>query len=50
MLTDSNQIFMDCFVIIYCDLTKVSSQINKRIIFEPIELSITLSTLCVIVM
>ena len=45
MLTDNNQIFRNCFVIIYCYLTKVSSQINKCIIFEPNELSITLSTL-----
>ena len=40
---DNNQIFRNC-VIIYCHLTKVSSQINKCIIFEPNELSITLST------
>ena len=46
MLTDNNQIFRNCFVIIiYCHLTKVSSQINKCIIFEPNEISITLSTL-----
>ena len=45
MWTDNNQIFKNCFVIIYCNLTKVSSQINKCIIFEPNELSITLSTL-----
>ena len=45
MLTDNNHIFSNCFVIIYCHLTKVSSQINKCIIFEPNELSITLSTL-----
>ena len=45
MLTDNNQIFRNCFVIIYCHLTKVSSQINKNIIFEPNELSISLSTL-----
>ena len=39
-------VFRNCFVIInYCHLTKVSSQINKCIIFEPNELSITLSTL-----
>ena len=38
MLTDNNQIFRNCFVIIYCYLTKVSSQINKCIIFEPNEL------------
>ena len=44
MLTDNNQIFRNCFVIIYCHLTKVSSQINKCIIFEPNELSLTLST------
>ena len=46
MLTDNNQIFRNCFVIVYCHLTKVSSQINNWIIFEPNELSITLSTLC----
>ena len=45
MLTDSNQIFRNCFVIIFCYLTKVSSQINKCIIFEPNELSMTLSNL-----
>ena len=42
---DNNQIFKNCFVIIYYHLTKVSFQINKWIIFEPNELSITLSTL-----
>ena len=41
MLSDNNQIFS----IIYCYLTKVSSQINKCIIFEPNDISITLSTL-----
>ena len=46
MLTDNNQIFRNCFVIIYCYLTKVSTQINKCIIFEPIALSLTLSILC----
>ena len=45
MLTDNNQIFRNCFVIIYCHLTKVPSQINKRIIFEPNDLSKTQSTL-----
>ena len=35
MLTDSKQIFRNCFVIIYCHLTKVSSQINKCWTFEP---------------
>ena len=45
MLTDNNQIFRNSFVIIYCHLTKVSSPINKCIIFEPNELSITLSTI-----
>ena len=45
MLMDNNQIFRNCFVIIYCHLTKVASLINKFIIFEPNELSITLSTL-----
>ena len=45
MLTDTNQIFSNCFVVIYCHLTKVSSQINNCTIFEPTELSITLSTL-----
>ena len=44
MLADNNQILWNCFVIIYCHLTKVSSQINKCIIFDPNELSITLST------
>ena len=39
---DNNQIFRNYFVIIYCHLTKVSSQINKCIIFEPNELSIIL--------
>ena len=39
MLTDNNQIFRNCFVFIYCHLTKVSSQINKCIIFEPNKLS-----------
>ena len=33
----SNQIFRNCFVI-YCHLTKFSSQINKCIIFESNEL------------
>ena len=42
METYNNQIFRNCFVIIHYHLTKVSSQINKRIIFEPDELSITL--------
>ena len=44
MLTDNNQIFRNCFII-YFRLTKVSSQINKCIIFEPNELSVTLFTL-----
>ena len=35
----------NCFVIIYCHLTKVSAQTNKCIIFEPNELPIALSTL-----
>ena len=43
MLTDKNQIFWNCFFIIYCHLTKVSFQINKCVIFEPNELSITLA-------
>ena len=47
MLTDNNQIFRNCFVIIYCHLTKISSQINKCMIFEPNERSITISTLWV---
>ena len=34
---DNNQIFRNCFVIIYCYLTKVSSQINKCISFAPLE-------------
>ena len=42
---DNNQILRNCFVIICCHLTKVSSQINKCLIFEPNELSITLSTI-----
>ena len=42
---NNNQTFRNCFVIIYCHLTKVPSQIDKCIIFEPNELSITLSTL-----
>ena len=43
MLMDNNQIFRNCFVIIYCHLTKVSSQINSKCtIFGPNELSITL--------
>ena len=45
MLMDNNQIYRNCFVIIYCHLTKVLSEINKCIIFKPNELSITLSTL-----
>ena len=45
MFTYNNHIFRNWFVIIYCHLTKVSPQINKCIIFEPNELSITLSTL-----
>ena len=45
MLTDNKKFFRNCFVIIYCYLTKVSSQINKYIIFEPNEHSTTLSTL-----
>ena len=45
MLTENNQIFGNCFVIIYCHLTKVSSEINKCIISSFNELSITLSTL-----
>ena len=42
MLTDNNEIFRNCYVVIYCHLPKVSSQINKCIIFEPNEHSITL--------
>ena len=48
MLTENqpdNQIFRNCFVIIYCHLKKVSSQINKCIIFEPNELSIVYNTI-----
>ena len=45
MLTDNNQTFRNCFVIIHFHPTKVSSQINKCIIFEPNELSVTLSQL-----
>ena len=55
MLTDNNQILRNCFVIIYCHLTKVSAQINKSIIFEPNELSITQSlmegkSLCILLL
>ena len=45
MLTYNNQIFKNCIVIIYCQLRKVSAQINVSIICEPNKLSITLSTL-----
>ena len=45
MLTDSNQIFRNWFVIIHRHLTKVSAEIIQCIIFERNELSITLSTL-----
>ena len=45
MLTHNNPIFRNCFVIIHYHLTKVSSRINKCIISEDNELSITLSTL-----
>ena len=41
---DNHQIFSNCFIV-YCHLTKVSSQINQCMIFEPDELSITVSTL-----
>ena len=34
MLTNSNQIFRNCFVIIHYHLTKVLPQIKKCIIFE----------------
>ena len=47
MLTDNNQIFKNCFIIIYCHLAKVSPQINECTIFEPNELSITISTLSI---
>ena len=55
MLTDNNQILRNCFVIIYCHLTKVITQINKCIIFEPNELSITQSlmegkSLCILLL
>ena len=47
MLTDNNQIFRNCFVIIYCYLTKVSTQINKCIIFlAHCTLFSTIYTLC----
>ena len=39
MLMNNNQIFRNCFVIIYCHLIKVSPQINKCIIVDPNELS-----------
>ena len=42
-----NQIFRNCFVMIHYHLTKVSPRINKSIIFEPNELSITQSTMMV---
>ena len=42
MLIGNDKIFRNCLVFIYCHLTKVSSQINKCIIFEPNELSVTL--------
>ena len=45
MLTDNNQIFRKCFVIIHYHLTKVSARINKCLIFEPNGLSRTLCTL-----
>ena len=45
MFTDNNQIFRNWFVIIHRHLTKVSSQINKCIIFGRNELSLTLFTL-----
>ena len=45
MITHNNQIFRNWFAIIHYHLTKVSSRINKCIIFEPNELSITVSTL-----
>ena len=45
VLTDNNEIFSNRFVIINRHLTKVSAQINQRIICENNELSITLSTL-----
>ena len=44
MLTYNNLIMRNCFIIHY-HLTNISAQINKCIIFEPNELSITLSTL-----
>ena len=42
MLTYNNQVFRNCFVIIHYHLTKISSRINKCIIFEPNDLSITI--------
>ena len=44
MLQYNNQIFRNWLVIINYHLTKVSSQINKCIIFEPKKNSITLSS------
>ena len=41
----NNQIFRNCFSIIYSHLAKVSAQINKCIISDSHEISITLSTL-----
>ena len=48
MLTDNNQIIRNCFVIIYCHLTKVLSQINKCIIFEPNKLYNTIYSMVVL--
>ena len=39
---NNNQIIRNCLVIIYCYLTKVSSQINKCTIFEPNEFSLSI--------
>ena len=47
MSTEDKQIFRNCFFIIHYCPTKVTSQINKSIIFAPYELSITLYGLTV---
>ena len=44
---DNNQIFKNCIVIIYCHLTKDSSQINTCIILEPNELYNTIYSMVI---
>ena len=48
MLTDNNQIFRNWFVIIHRHPTKVSAQIIQCIIFERIELSITIYSMAIL--